>query len=147
MASRGLPAGWDATSILQGLHTAMAFGEPNRTGDKATFCWYEQTDDSVSADSDGVPFGVDQRRTRTLRSLQVPCAVEFVDKSDQQETFGALQATRVKITLLDPDYKKVSGFQYVVLGGDRYDRRITEPPVALGSIDVWTVHAVAEDES
>lgn len=147
MASRGLPANWDPTSILEGLHTAMAFGEPNRVGDKATFCWYETTDPTVPVDDDGVPFGVDQRRTRVLKSLQVPCAVEFVDRADQQETFGVIQATKVKITLLDPDYQKVAGFEYVVLGGDKYVRRITEPPVALGSIDVWTVHAAVEDES
>jgi hypothetical protein len=55
--------------------------------------------------------------------------------------------TRISITLLDEDYQRVRGFHFVVAGGDKYIYEKTEPPVALGSIDVWTVWAQSEDES
>lgn len=145
--AKNLPPGFNASEIIAGLHEAMAFGEPTRTSDKATFVSFTDPSTSVARDDDGVPFDTAERPTRTPKSLQVPCAVEFVDRADQAETFGVMQATRIKVTLLDPDYQKVKGFKYVVIGGDRYNYRLTEPPVALGSIDVWTVHAVAEDET
>ena len=36
---------------------------------------------------------------------------------------------------------------FVVVGGDKYVRSHIEPPVALGSIDVWVAWATAEDET
>ena len=144
---KNLPPGFDPAAVIAGLHEAMAFGEPTRTSDKATFVKIAESSSVVPRDDDGVPFDVGQRPTRTPSSVQVPCAVEFVDRADAMETFGVVQATRIKVTLLDPDYQRVKGFRYVVIGGDKYNYRLTEPPVALGSIDVWTVHCVAEDET
>lgn len=144
---KNLPPGFDAAAVIAGLHEAMSFGEPTRASDKATFVSFPAASSAVPVDDDGVPFDTAQRPVRTPTSKQVPCAIEFADRADQSETFGFLQATRVKLTLLDPDYQQVKGFSYVVIGGDRYNYRLTEPPVALGSIDVWTVHCIAEDES
>lgn len=144
--AKNLPPGFDPTAILQGLHQAMEFGAPTRTEDKATFVQLTSTVTGPT-DADGVPFDPDTRRTTAKATFQVPCAIEFADKADQEQTFGVIQPTRIKITLLDPDYQKVKGFEYVVVGGDKYLYRLTEPPVALGSIDVWTVHCVAEDEA
>jgi hypothetical protein len=143
---KNLPPDFDRIAILRGLYTAMEFGEPTRTSDKATF-FTLVSEVAVERDDDGIPFDSTYRRTRVPRSMQVPVAIEFIDKADQSESFGYIQSTRVKLTLLDPDYQKVKGFNYVVIGGDKYNYRITEPPVALGAIDVWTVHVVAEDES
>lgn len=126
----------------------MGFGEPTRSEDKATFFFPKRTPASPVTDEDGVPFSMNLSPEDTSKSSQqVPCAVEFYDRADQVETFGALQATRIKITLLDADYQTIKGFAYVVAGGDKYVYRLTQPPDALGSIDVWTVWAVAEDES
>jgi hypothetical protein len=144
---KNLPPGFDAAAVIAGLHEAMAFGEPTRVGDKATFYLVTEAAQTVARDDDGIPFDIAQRPTRTAKGVQVSCAIEFVDRADQGETFGLVQATRIKVTLLDPDYQKVKGFRYMSVGGDRYNYRLTEPPVALGSIDVWTVHCVAEDES
>lgn len=144
---KNLPPGFDANAVIAGLHEAMAFGEPTRSGDKATFYKVAEPTQTVPRDDDGVPFDVSSRPARSATPVQVPCAIEFVDKTDQSETFGYVQATRIKVTLLDPDYQKVKGFKYMSVGGDRYNYRLTEPPVALGSIDVWTVHCVAQDES
>lgn len=124
----------------------MDFGAPTRSADKATF-YTPPLSTSVGADEDGVPFDPDAPRAVTHTGRSVPCAIEYLDRADINETFGAIQASRIKITLLDPDYQKVKGFTYVVVGGEKYMYRLTEPPVALGSIDVWTVQAVAEDEA
>lgn len=146
--AKDLPAGFDRTKILAGLHTAMEFGEPSRTSDKATFYLVtSSTDVDVERDEDEIPFDPGAIRTTKPVAKVVPCAIEYVDRADQAESFGVFQTSRIKITLLDPDYQQVKGFKYVIVAGDKYMYRLTEPPVALGSIDVWTVHAIAEDES
>lgn len=147
MADDFLPPGFDAAEILAGLHTAMGFGAPTRTEDQATF-YLPPTNapQTEPTDVDGVPFDPTQKRAATTNKLVRPCAVEFYDASGIIETFGTAYPTRIKITLLDPDYQDVKDFLFVVAGGDKYIRSKTEPPVALGSIDVWSCWAAAENE-
>jgi len=142
-----IPPGFNRAEVLAGLHQAMGFGEPTRVEDKATFVSFDQLADDVATDDDGVPFDANVRRTRTPRSQQVPCAIEWADVADGRGTFGTIAATKVVLMLLDPDYQKIKGFEYVVIGGDKYLYRETQPPIALGSIDVWMIHVSAEDES
>lgn len=144
--AKQLPAGFDKAKVLAGLHKAMEFGQATRVADRATFYKIVTTTDEVPRDDDFIPFDPEAVRTSKPTPFVVNCAVEFVDRTDAVETFGAITASRIKITLLDAEYQKVKGFAYVVAGGDTYRYRLTEPPVALGDIDVWTVHCVAEDE-
>lgn len=144
-----IPSGFDVTRVKDGLHKAMGFGEPTRTADKATFFFVSTTalsDPDTVVDDFGTPFDPTVRRTRVVTSSQVPCAIEFKARGDVTESFGVVAATRIQITLLDPEYQEVKGFDYVVVGGDKYIYHSTEPPTALGSLDVWTVWATAEDE-
>lgn len=144
-----VPPGFNAAAVEAGIHKAMGFGEPTRSEDKAWFYFATVRTSTGPVDQDNVPFDPDVAVTPnpvTPRKVQQSCAVEFVDKQAATETFGDVKATRIKITLLDSDYQKVKGFAYVVAGGDKYIYDFTEPPVALGSIDVWTVWAVAEGE-
>lgn len=143
MAGRN-PAGFDPAAVLEGLHTAMQFGAPNRDQDKATFCWVEENA-ATGTDEDGVPFDPTQRTTKTPRRLVVPCAIDYTDGADRTERFGQLTPSRIEVTLLDPDYRKVEPFTYVVWGGDKYVRRTTRTD-ALGSLDVWTIECRAEDD-
>lgn len=146
--AKELPPGFNPTRIIDGLHRAMLFAAPTRAADAATFYLADSsTGVGVQVDEDEVPFDFAAVRTVRLTAVRVPCAVEYVDRADQSENFGVYQSSRIKITLLDPDYQQVRGFRYVAIGGDKYNYRLTEPPVALGSIDVWTVHCTAEDES
>lgn len=133
--------------VLEGLYTAMDFGSPNLTSDKATFYFPRISSASGNVDSQGVPFNPATNRTYgPLVKKVVPCAVEYVDAQGKVENFGIIAPSRVKLTLLDPDYQKIKGFEYVAISGNKYLYRKTEPVIALGSIDVWTVHCVAEDE-
>lgn len=145
--AKQLPAGFDRASIVAGLRKAMEFGAPTRSGDQATFYKVTTTTGDGASDDSGVPFDPTVSRTRTPTPVVVPCAIEYLDRTDQTETFGTIESSLVKITLLDDDYQQVKGFSYVAIGGVKYDYRKTEPPEALGSIDVWTVHVVAEDEA
>lgn len=147
--AKQLPAGFDRASILAGLRKAMEFGEPTRGEDRATFYKVVTTTGTgvEPYDEDYVPFDPAVERTVKPTAIQVPCGVEYVDKPDQTETFGTVQSSHVKLTLLDDDYQQVKGFAYVALGGIKYDYDKTEPPEALGSLDIWTVHVVSEDEA
>lgn len=143
-----IPPDFPRAEIIAGLRQAMGFGEPTRVEDRATFVSFRDLPGNVPTDDDGVPWDVNARRVRTpSASVQVACAIEWSDAADRRETFGTINPTGIKLTLLDPDYQKVKGFEYVVIGGDKYLPRETEPPIALGSIDVWVVHVAAEDES
>ena len=140
-----VPPGFNEAEVLEGLRRAMGFGEPTRVEDKATFFLFA-TVSAGEVDSDSVGFDPTVRTTRTPTPVLVPCAVEYMDAAAQQETFGNVTASRLKITLLDPDYQQVEGFSYMTIGGGRYHYAKALPPVALGTIDVWTVLVTAEDE-
>lgn len=144
-----IPPGFNSARVIEGLHKAMGFGEPTRTSDKATFYFPKRraTTDGTT-DEDGIPFDPSVQPADISRPKQtVPCSVEFFLRGQEVETFGTLATTRIKITLLDPDYQKVKGFAYCVAGGDKYVYDLTQPPDALATIDVWTVWAVAEDDA
>lgn len=147
MAKEFTPPGFDKAAVLAGLRTAMGFGAPTRTEDRATF-YLPKTEAETPAAEDlaTVPFDPDVRRTASTRKVQVACAVEFYANGQLVESWGAANADRILVTLLDPEYQQVKNFSYVVAGGDKYIRSRTQPPVALGSIDVWQVWADAENE-
>lgn len=141
------PAGFDAAAIRAGLLTAMDFGAPTRTDDKATFYMVTQSVPTGTAvDAEGVPFDPNVKLTTTRTPIQVPCAVDYSDAGGTMGEFGTVASTHVTITLLDEEYQQIKGFAYVVCGGDKYFHSKTPPPEALGSIDVWTVICYSVDE-
>lgn len=147
-----IPPGFDADAVLAGLHKAMGFGEPTRTDDKATFFFPKtrtSTPSGASADQDDIPFDVTVPvvAADSHPKATVACAVEYVDATEIVTTAGDVTPSKIVITILDPEWQQVKDFSFVVAGGDKYIRGRVEPPVALGSIDVWTVHCTAEDES
>lgn len=143
------PPGFDAASIIAGLKKAMTFGAAEADADQPQFYMPRTNSPAVSpVDDEQVPFSVTVRPTRsTLVKKTVDCAYEYVDAEGKIENFGLLNPSRVRITLLDAEYQQVKGFEYVTIGGNRFLYQKTEPPLALGSIGVWTVHCRAEDLS
>jgi len=134
--------------VLAGLHTAMQFGAPTNPTDRATFVMPRTYTTTGAVDESGVPYDPEFRPTPgPLVKRQVACAVEYYSSEGKLENLGLIQPSRVTITLLDPDYQQIKGFEYVVIGGVKFLYRKVEPPLALGTLDVWTVHATAEDES
>lgn len=141
-----IPPSFNRNQVLTGLHQAMGFGEATRTGDKATFYKVTLPTTTDPVDQEGLPFDPDDTRTPVATGVAVPCAIEYFDRAEDADSYGVLQPTRIKLTMLDPDYQLVKGFKYVVAGGDKYYYAKTEPTIALGSIDVWIIHCNAQDE-
>lgn len=144
-----VPPSFNEERVLAGLKMAMGFGEPTRAADKVTFYFNARSTPTGPVDEDGIPFDPAERitNTRAAEAKSVDCVVEYQDRAAKAETFGVVVPARVVLTLLDPDWQLVKDFAYVKAGGDTYHRSTVEPPVALGTIDVWSVICIAEGES
>jgi hypothetical protein len=143
----GTPAGFSASNVRAGLRTAMQFGLPSATADQPTFYMPRTSTTSAPTDDEGVPFDPSVAPVMSTQvKKRVDCAVEYVDSDGKIETFGVIAPAKVKLTLLDEDFAKISGFLFCVIKGQKYFYQRTEPPVALGTVDVYTVHCRAEDE-
>lgn len=133
-------------TVLDGLYVAMDFGSPNVAADKATFYMPRTFEAEGLTDSAGVPMNPDNQRTfGSLVKKTVRCAVEYMSGTGKETNFGDLNADKVKITLLAPEFAQVEGFEYVVISGNKYLYWKSEPVIALGSIDVHQVYCRAED--
>lgn len=139
--------GFDADKVRKGLHLAMQVGLPPVVENRPTFFMPRIETATSDVDSEGVPFNPSYRPTYTVRKqVRVPCAVEYVDGEGKLTGFGITMPTKVILTLLDVDMVQVKGFEYVVIGGNRYFYRRTETPRGLVSIGLFKVHCAAEDE-
>jgi len=147
MAASGTPPGFNKAAVRAGLLTAMNFGLPTTTNDQPTFFMPQTTTSTDPLDGEGVPFDPDSTLTTTaLVKRRAACAVEYVDGDGKIETFAVVNPSKVKLTFLDADYDTIKGFAFCVIEGQKYYYARTEPPVALGTIDVYTVHCKSEDE-
>ena len=141
----GSPRGFSASKAVAGIHAAMTFGAPSRATDQATFFIQQAVTPAFPIDQQGVPWDPADRVTVAFTQVQVPVAIEFKDDAGKIEGFGVVAPVKIVLTLLDVDYQQIKNFDFVVVAGRRYLYRRTETPVALGTVDVWTVHCVAED--
>lgn len=140
----GFPAG----EFRAGIRLAMQLGAPPVEEDRPVFVFPSQIANDAFADESGVPFDPNARpEVTTPEPVQVPCAVEYDEAASRVENMGLVTPSEIKITLLDEDHARIRGFAYVVIAGDRYNYRLTEPPVGMDSVGVWTVHCVADDDS
>ena len=147
MASSGTPSSFDASAVRAGLRTAMNFGLPTVANDQPTFFMPQTVTSADPLDGEGVPFHPDSATTTSaLVKKRATCAVEYVDGDGKIESFGVVNPSKIKLTFLDQDFAPVRGFVYCVVQGQKYWYQRTEPPVALGTIDVYTVHCKSEDE-
>lgn len=147
MASSPSIGGFNADAVRNGLRLAMQVGLPPTSSDQPTFYMPLVTTSTEPLDQSGVPFDPSYQPTRATRvAVTVPCAIEYHDNDGKLENFGVIVPAKVKLILLDQDYAKVKGFEYVVIAGIRYFYRRTETPIGLISVGVYTVHCVSEDE-
>lgn len=137
--------GFDPDEFRRGLRFAMQVGAPPDVDQRATFVFPAAETASGPAGPDHVPFGPDVRITAIpRRTVQVPCAVEYQGTSGPDDnSVGRFAINRVVLTLLDQDYELVKGFEFVVIGGVRYQYERQLPPSGLGPVgihqlQVWT---------
>jgi len=100
-------------------------------------------------DSDDVPFDPTQTppAAPAKSPVKVPCAIRYVDDQGDPTGLGVITPSRVELTFLDTDYAQVEGFSHVVIDGDVYRYRRTQPPTGLFDVGMFAVICVAEDES
>ena len=99
---------------------------------------------------DGANLPFDPQATVTSTSIppiQVDCAVEYFDAEDQPTTFGLIAPARVVITVLDDAYQRIKDCPYIVIHGDRYNYRRTQPPLGLFDVGIYQLHYMAVNET
>ena len=139
--------GFRADVVRAGLRLAMSVGLPVDSPDGLPFYFPRPVTNAAPADDSGVPFDTTARPIYGPPTVvRVPCGVEYFDREGKIENFGVLVPSRVELTLLDQEYAKVRGFEYVVIGGARYFYQRTATPLGLVSVGVHVVYCVAEDQ-
>jgi hypothetical protein len=145
----GTNAGFNAAEFRDAIHFAMQLGAAPDAGERVTFHLPKQlVYNTVAVDGANVPF--DPAATVTMTSpdpILVDCAVEYFDSENQPTNFGLMAPTRLAVTLLDVDYEQVKECAYVVVHGDRYDYRRTEPPAGLFDVGLYTMHFTSQSET
>lgn len=144
----GSVPGFDAEDVRAGLRLAMNVGLPVATEDQPVFYGVPTVTNTTRADESSVPYDPASRRTVTAATgVRVPCAIEYFDNAGKIENFGVMVPTKVVLTLLDQDYAAIKGFNFVVIGGNRFFYQRTETPLALVSVGVYLIHCTAEDQT
>jgi hypothetical protein len=135
-----------ARRFRQGAAFAMGMGTPSDEQDAVSFL----VDDTAAApgpvDENGLPFDPAVQRPRILRTVRVPCAVEYFDSRGEVTQLGIVTPSRVVLTLLDEHYALVKDAVAVVIDGDRFNYRKAEPPVGLFSVTVHRLQFDAVDD-
>lgn len=144
----GSVPGFNPDEVRTGLRLAMNIGLPPVETDQPTFYFPRAASTTGAADEDAMPFDVTKRRVLDPpRSVRVPCAIEYFDNQGKIENFGVIVPSKVELTVLDEEYEKIKGFEYVVIGGSRYWYSRTATPAGLVSIGVFTIYCTAEDQT
>lgn len=139
----GSNSGFDRAGFEAGIRFAMQMGAPLAESDQAKF-HFPKTGTATVRSADDVPFDPAVAHDRVGKPpVSVPCAVEFGQPADQATNFGPQRPTRLKVTLLESDYRQVEDCEFVVYGGDRYEYRAAEPG-GLFDAGVWVMHFVRE---
>lgn len=140
--------GFDPDEFRGAITATMRMGMAQELDDQPLFVFPRTITNAAPADNEKVPFDPTARPDRSpARTERVPCVVDYVDAAGRVEAFGIINPSKIKVSLLDVHYQTIEGFEHIMISGDKYNYMKTEPPIALGSVTVWTVHCRAEDES
>ena len=144
----GSNAGFNGAEFREAIHLAMEMGAAVDSAERVTFHFPSQLVYNAAVDGANVPFDPAATVTNTTPTpVQVPCAVEYFDAENQPTSFGLIAPSRLSVTLLDEDYSKVKGCAFVVVHGDRYNYRRTEPPSGLFDVGLYTLHFTSQSET
>lgn len=144
----GTNSGFDAGAFRTNIRFVFGMAAAPLAEEQAAFYFPSQLVYNRSVDTEDVPFDPAATVTSTPSlPVRVPCAIEYFDNDGVTGAFGIITPTRLAITLLDEDYAKVKGAVYVVVGGDRYNYRRTEPPAGLFDVGLYVLHFQAENET
>lgn len=142
MAGEGTEFDFPAAEFRDAIHTAMVMGSPNKTIDKATFRWdkvrqYDpQSPSQRPYDWSAIPT-VDLSRPDVVMD---EVAVEYsAGRTIDGTTVGQFVPLRAELTILDFDYTRIQGANWVLLMGVPWGVA-AETVGALFSVDVHTLY-------
>ena len=152
-------AGFSAPAFKSGVKFAMQMGLPGTEAERVSFTW-DPVNTYASADSRSEPWDYADAPTTTVSavnspaSLTLPVAFEFLDAkaSSGDTSIGEFDSPRLKITVLDDEYALIQDMNLglpdgLIVDGNEYVIEYWAPPVALFTVSVYQVFAVARDES
>lgn len=133
------------------IKSTMQMGMPNAIKERATFIWKDEAAYAVS-DFGGDPLDFNSPTTsgdeiKKGKQLQVECAYETVSRVGTFTPIGDFENPTARIYLADDAYAQVKTAWKVILGGNTYSIKYTEPPVSLFAFTLYTIYAQADDES
>ena len=137
--------GFDPDGFRDAIRFAMNMGAPPDEEQQATFFFPKTVTTAGQVDGRGVPYGpgTPVARTPSKPSVRVPCAVEDAAASAEETGFGTF-GDAIIVTLFDEDYEQVKGFEYVVVGGVRYDYSRKLVPTGLGPVGIYRLLCTGE---
>lgn len=142
-------AGFNADAFRDVIRSTMEMGLPNSVSERATFLWKPEVVYGGSTNHAGRPLDYNSKpSTVTERDpVQIPCAVEFIDRAPDGTPIANIQNPRVVISVMDVDYPQIEGADSVLLGGNTYKINYIAPPVGLFTFTLYQIHCQAVDES
>ena len=139
---------FNAQKFRKNIRFVMELGAPPVDGERAIFYKPSTLVYSRGVDEADLPFDPTSTVVRQpAQPIIVSCAVEYKDVDDLPTDFGDIVPAKAVITVLDEDYLKVKGCEFVTLRGERYKYHHTEPPVGLFDVGVYTLHFRAVDQT
>lgn len=141
----GTDPNFDAEEFRSGIRFAMEMALPPDESRQATFHFASQLQYVGLADDEDVPFDADLPVTRVVPDpVKVPCAIESFFDDGALTRMGIAQPSRVRITVLDTEWALIENFAYVMIDGDRYERREVHPPLGLFDAGLYVIDCMAE---
>lgn len=143
----GSNSGFNARAFREAIRFTYTMAASPVTEEQVAFYKPSELVYNVPVDDDNVPFDPNSTVQRVIPPpVRVPCSVEYIDAEGQPVPFGTVTASRIKCSLLDEDYALVKGSAYVVIAGEKYTYRRTEPPTGLFDVGLYVMHFRAENE-
>ena len=137
----GLNSGFNAAEFRAGIRFVYDMAAAPATEEQAAFYFASTLVYNSPGDAGGVPFDPNATVTRSqVPPVRVPCGVEYRDGNGQATVFGDIVPATAVITVLDEDYAKIKGCEYVVLGGEKFNHSSTQPPSGLFDVGLYTMH-------
>lgn len=136
--------GFDPESFRSAIRFAMTMGLPPDAEQQATF-YFPKVVTGGPVDDSGVPFapGTPVARTPSKAPVRVPCGIEDASGEPTLTGLGRF-GDGIIVTLLDEDYEAVKGFEFVVVGGVRYDYSREMVPRGLGQVGIHRLLCTGE---
>lgn len=146
----GTNPAFNAAAFRTAIRSTMTMGSPQNPAERATFRWKVERDYAID-DPANNPYDWTAAPTTEVANpdVQIPVAVEFSARpaGSSQTQMAEFDTSRVVLTILDEDFAKIDGADYVLLGGNTYAIQFVGPPMGLFEVTIYQMFLEAVDES